>query len=267
MKLGDKSIAALVVVLGVVVAVPIARGGVHDSRCGAGFVRDGASCRPGVNAPPLDLEARVVISAARLDLTAADWEQSARQNRAAVDVPAFAIDAFEANDHGRARGGMSYDDAVAHCTHRGGHVPSEPEWVRAFTARRDPSAKLTRYPWGETGAVCRRAAWGYALRSDPPDRSEAEGKTRHAERALAMCGYFADAPDYVGAHAAGDTELGVHDMAGNVAEWALALDGAPVVKGGSFLSNSASELRYWWRDNLPRDSHEPGVGVRCAYAL
>ena len=71
-------------------------------------------------------------------------------------------------------------------------MPTDAEWLAAA------HAEAARYPWGDTGAVCRRAAWG--LFSGP-------------------CANGADGPDSVGAHPSGSTIDGVHDLGGNVSEW------------------------------------------------
>ena len=208
----------------------------------------------GCDAPDL----RVLVPAGRLALGASDWEAEGRIARRTIHVDAFRIDAFEVTrgrwrarseevvdgDAARAASGMTRDEAAAYCASQGGRLPTEDEWMAAATAGADPPH---RYPWGDTGAVCRRAAWG--LTSGP-------------------CAHDADGPDTVGAHPAGDSALGLHDVAGNAAEW-VAADGARpglgVAKGGSWMSVLATDMRIWARLELPSDSHDGRVGVRCAY--
>jgi formylglycine-generating enzyme required for sulfatase activity len=114
-------------------------------------------------------------------------------------------------------------------------------------AAMSPYSSPHRYPWGDTGAVCRRAAWG--LQTGP-------------------CATGALGPDTVGAHQGGDSPLGLHDLAGNVAEWVAPEAGRPevgVAKGGSWQSRLATELRLWARLELDPQARDPRVGLRCVY--
>ncbi len=121
-----------------------------------------------------------------------------------------------------------------------------------MAAAASASNPVRRYPWGDTGAVCRRAAWGLAQ---------------------GPCAQGADGPDTVGAHPDGDSPLGLHDLAGNVAEWVLATpnDAArlevALAKGGSWATSMASELRICARLELPLEAADPRVGFRCVYPL
>jgi formylglycine-generating enzyme required for sulfatase activity len=88
----------------------------------------------------------------------------------------------------------------------------------------------------------------------------------------------------VGSHRDGDSALGIHDLAGNAAEWvspaaggATADDpGRPagpgavggiggIAKGGSWQTALATELRVWARLELDPDARDPRVGFRCVY--
>src|SRR5438552_3017582 len=82
--------------------------------------------------------------------------------------------------------------------------------ARAGDGARDgdgDAERARRYPWGDTGAVCRRAAWGLA--NGP-------------------CATKGRSPDTVGAHPDGASRMGVFDMAGNVAEWVTSKDDAKI---------------------------------------
>ena len=242
--------------LSVALVAYVARDGA-SAACGPGFVQRGARCVvEGACPPPLAVvdgvcdapRARVHVAATRIVIGPSDWEAEGRVAPRVVDVAPFDIDAFEAtegnvhharDDAARAAGGLSLDEARAACAARGGRLPKGDEWLAAAAGE-----AARRYPWGDTGAVCRRAAWGLA--SGPCARGAVE-------------------PDTVGAHPAGDTATGIHDLAGNVAEWVD--DGArgAAVRGGSFRTELATELRTWARVALDPRTRDPAVGVRCAY--
>jgi hypothetical protein len=52
-----------------------------------------------------------------------------------------------------------------------------------------------------------------------------------------------------------------------VSEWVADLteDGEGLVRGGSFASQLATELRTWRAMTLPVTTRSPAVGARCAY--
>jgi formylglycine-generating enzyme required for sulfatase activity len=249
------SIAALV---GVALVVVKARG--PAARCGPGFAARGARCCTSASAGPCAAEARppavVAVPQTTFTVGPSDWEAEGRVRSRTVTVPPFAIEALEvtvgrahcatcalprpalvaSGDLGRAAAGLSAAEARAICAHLGGRLPTEDEWVAAATG-----AAGTRYPWGDTGAVCRRAAWG--LLHGP-------------------CGEGAEGPDTAGAHPDGATPSGIDDLAGNVAEWVETPQG-PVAKGGSWATPLAADLRIWARLEVEPTAHDPRVGVRC----
>ena len=197
-------------------------------------------------------DVRVAFPETHFTIESNDWEEivQAKEPPHHVDAEAFSIDAFEVTegrlrhariDAARAAGNVTLAEAEAYCESRGGRLPTLSEWLVAADGE-----KTRRYPWGETGAVCRRAAWGLV---DGP------------------CGENADGPDTVGAHVSGDTDKGVHDLAGNVAEWVQTPDAAAfgIAKGGSYKSNLASQVRTWGAIEPPRDTRDPAIGFRCAY--
>jgi formylglycine-generating enzyme required for sulfatase activity len=172
-----------------------------------------------------------------------------------ADVAAFDIDAFEiaegayeacmragqcqplalTGEAGRALGGMARSDVEAYCVFRGGRLPTEDEWTFAAAG-----AKSRRYPWGDTGAVCRRGAWGLT-----------EGP----------CGFGFVGPELAGAHPDGATPEGLFDLAGNVAEWVA----EGTVRGGSFTTSLATDLRTWQIRRPPEETRSADLGGRCAY--
>jgi formylglycine-generating enzyme required for sulfatase activity len=267
----QRAAALLVVLCAIGVAVALARARRSDDvhRCGPGFIQRGPRCetRPSgaeVECPP-PLEAtghgcdapdvNVLVPASVVAVGPSDWEAEGRVPSRSIRVQAFRIDAFEVTgghmgaggpDAARAASSLTRAEAQAYCASRGGRLPTEDEWiVAAASAVNQPR----RYPWGDTGAVCRRAAWGLAT---------------------GPCAVGAEGPDTVGSHPDGDSPLGLHDLAGNVAEWVgdpgTSDAAAPgVAKGGSWRDSLATELRIWARLELPPGSRDPRVGARCAY--
>ena len=286
---------AVVSILAIGAVVVGARMSSAGAPCGAGFTRAGLRCCPTPSPPsdpgkcvgapgrscPLPLVATehgcdeaehdvVEIPATTVIVGPSDWEAEGRVQPHTVRVEAFAIDRLEVSagracafhalsgapfcddgDPARAASGVSLDQARRYCAAKGGRLPTDDEWLAAAGGDRP-----RRYPWGDTGAVCRRAAWG--LESGP-------------------CGEGADGPDTVGAHPEGATPLGVHDLAGNVAEWVEAACPEPsvgcprVVRGGSWRTRLATELRTWLRREVAVHDAEAGgdatIGFRCAYDL
>ena len=199
-----RAIAAAIVLaaVGSAIAVAIVRRGKDvEARCGAGFVARGPRCLPAIDGcpPPLTTtvhgcdapDVRVLVPASSITVGPSDWESEGRVAPRTVHVEAFRIDAFEVTrgrwfrdvwqkdpwgDKPRAMSAVTRADAEAFCVSQGGRLPTEDEWMVAAASTMNPPR---RYPWGDTGAVCRRAAWG--LEAGP-------------------CGRDARGPDTVGAH-------------------------------------------------------------------
>ena len=241
--------------IGVLVA---RRDAAEGPRCGAGFVPapNARWCEAGVKGTcttRAPVPTRVAIPRAAFLLVASDWEASYQVAPLVVATAPFWIDAYELTaedpaDPGRAAGDLTVGQARARCGARGGRLPTSAEWVAAAAYRpgNGPGAggtpktieKATRYPWGETGAVCRRGAFG--LVHGPCAEIVTAG------------------PDTVGAHPDGATAAGLQDVAGNVAEWVDGVQG-PELRGGSYTTAFAADLRLW------AVTHAPTGGARCAY--
>lgn len=281
----------------------------ESAPCGEGFVRTGARCCPtptsialgdpgtcafeGASCPaPLVLTEHgcdererdvVEVPSTTVTIGPSDWEAEGRVTPRSFKVERFFLDRLEVSvgracasktfegapfctqaarehDPARAAFGVTLSRARSYCRERGGRLPSDDEWLAAAAGDRP-----RRYPWGDTGAVCRRAAWGLAT---------------------GPCGEGINGPDTVGAHPAGMTPLGIHDLAGNVAEWveiggsgAVCQNGgvgpcSANVRGGSWKTTLATELRTWLRVEIRQSDSgllandrggDPTIGFRCAY--
>ncbi|MBE9136539.1 SUMF1/EgtB/PvdO family nonheme iron enzyme [Nodosilinea sp. LEGE 07088] len=137
------------------------------------------------------------------------------------------------------------------CEWRGARLPTEVEWE---AAARGKQGRL--YPWGNDLPTPERAVYG----------------RRSGETAI------------VGTHAAGATPDGIHDLAGNVAEWTSTLyrpypynpddgreqldnSGERVTRGGDYVYDSApNELTAYYRVGFSRtpDRGHRHIGFRCA---
>ena len=207
-----------------------------ETPCAAGFERKGPRCLGAVPEPRI-----VDVPAGEVVIGPSDWEAEGRVASRTIKTNAFRLDAYEASEGGRARSGVTLEEARASCKQRGGRLPTEDEWIVAAAGFGD---KPRRYPWGNTGAVCSRAAFG--LKDGP-------------------CARGGDGPDTPGAHPDGATPLGVHDLAGNVAEWVETGTSEAVVRGGAWDTMLATELRTWVRRTVPADAKDATIGFRCAY--
>ena len=273
-------IPALIVACGIAAAVVFAlvwfrrqAAAPTDRGCGPGFMASGPRCVASqTETCPVPLvrtahgcdteDLRVRIAASDFEWAPTDWEAPMKLEPIHVKTGVFDIDAFEVTeghatcdacplralrsasslpiDAARALSGVTRTEAAFYCASRGGRLPTDAEWLAA--ARAD----VSRYPWGDTGVVCRRAAWG--LSKGP-------------------CANGGHGPDTVGAHPAGDTQLGIHDLGGNVSEWVIR-PAAPLeghARGGNWQAEFAAELRTWQDLALDPETRDSRVGLRCAY--
>ena len=204
---------------------------------------------------------RVRIDAGVLRLGPSDWEAEARVAPYIARVASFTIDTHEVTEGdwneciakkvcvsvaqrgepGLPQVNVTALEAEAFCKHAGGALPTRDQL--AFVAM---GTEGRRYPWGDTGAVCWRAAFGLA-----------EGPCAHG-----------GGLELAGARPGGATVMGIHDLSGNAAEWILDVDKASrraEARGGSWRDVSATDLRNWSYLSLDPTSRSDTVGFRCAY--
>ncbi len=199
---------------------------------------------------------RVHIAGGTSHFGSADWEGPSDPpidvrvaafdlDRAEVTVARFRVCSAAAacekiaedSEPGRPVRNISPEEASAFCAFDGGRLPNANEWLFAAAG-----SAGRRYPWGNTGLVCRRASFG--LLAGP-------------------CARGGSGPDFSGARPDGATPEGVLDLAGNVAEWTREADGGFAARGGSYLSELAGDLKTWAVE--VRRARAPHVGFRCAY--
>jgi len=197
---------------------------------------------------------RVRLEGGSLSVSPSDWEAEGQTART-LSVASFEIDASEvtharwaacstcrklpAAEPGLPVTGVDADEAEKLCALSGGRLPTADEWLFAAAG---PSGR--RYPWGQTGLVCRRASFGLV---DGP------------------CAAGATGPELAGARPDGKSPEGLLDLSGNVAEWAREPDGSARARGGSFRSRVAGELKSWSAEAATGPSSH--IGFRCAYPL
>lgn len=237
--------------------------------CGAGQALEGGQCsgRPRTCAESqvatptgcvVKLE-RVSVASGKVRLTGPDWDGRTQAGSGLVPVARFEIDANEVTnarwEHcrtakrcvalrvtgelGQPVRGVTPDEAEAFCDYAGGRLPTGAEWILAASG-----AEMRRFPWGATGLVCRRAAFG--LVSGP-------------------CAESATMPELAGSRPDGATPEGVADLAGNVAEWTRERDGSVRARGGSFRARTAAELKGW--SAVGRSGASDDIGFRCVFAI
>lgn len=203
---------------------------------------------------------RVPVAGGRLTISPTDWEAEDIVTPYSATLNAFALDDTEVTwgryldcfrqgpcasvtlstpkplESGLPLTRVSPEQAQQICVALGGRLPTGDEWVFAAAG-----ANSQRFPWGSTGLVCRRAAFG--LVKGP-------------------CAQASALPELAGARPDGATELGLQDLAGNVAEWTVEPSGLRA-RGGSFRSSVAGQLKSW--ASLSTATPASDIGFRCAY--
>lgn len=137
--------------------------------------------------------------------------------------------------------GVNAKQAEAYCQFSGGRLPTGTEWLLAAAG-----AQGRRFPWGNTGLVCRRSAFGMVSGPCAEDGG----------------------PTLAGARPDSATPDGVLDLSGNVAEWTREPGDSVIARGGSFRSKVAGALETSAVENkqpFAAAAGTPYIGFRCAY--
>ena len=203
-------------------------------------------------------DSRVFIEGGSVTIGPTDWDSVEIVEKHTLAVRPYFIDQTEVTVHrysacvadglceplkqdaepGRPVTGLSIEAATRFCTYSAGRLPTPAEWMFAASG-----SEGRRFPWGSHGLVCRRATYGLA--SGP----------------CADGGAF---PDLAGLHPEGATPEGIQDLAGNAAEWTLSEEGTPSVRGGSYRSKTAGDLKVW---STQAAQARDDVGFRCVYPV
>jgi len=135
---------------------------------------------------------------------------------------------------------ITWHGASQYCRAHGKRLPLEPEWE---LAAKGPEARP--FPWG--AEMPRQDGVTFGLR---------DSAAAH--------------PRDVGSSPQDISREGVRDLGGNVAEWVednRDLKGVKTIRGGSWASRGACQVRGTGHKRLPAETSGPEIGFRCASSV
>jgi formylglycine-generating enzyme len=132
---------------------------------------------------------------------------------------------------------LTFEQARAYCAERGARLLTDVEWKWVSS-----NGGRTRYPWGNAAPDGTRVN-GCGTEC-PPAIKAATGNPEMRAAYRQNDGYVATAP--VGSFSAGDTTSGIHDLAGNVSEFVVAVESressGDLTAGGNCFSQGSKEM-------------------------
>lgn len=176
----------------------------------------------------------------RAEVTAAEWERCAAEHACPAAGAGARCNQGEPARRDHPINCVDVEAATTYCRSREKRLPTVREWRAAAGASRSRP-----FPWG-TAAPTREACWG----------GDGQGGAT-----MVQAGTCA-----VGGHPAGDSPNGLHDLAGNVAEWtAPSAAGSSMAFGGSWGTFDGNRLSGNVAVEIEdaRTRRSPYVGFRC----
>lgn len=154
---------------------------------------------------------------------------------------------------------LTFEQARSYCASRGARLPTDVEWKWVAS-----NGGRTRYPWGDDAPDGKRVN-GCGTEC-PPAIKAVTGNPQMRPAYRQNDGYAATAP--VASFAAGDTTTGIHDLAGNVSEFVVAVEsressGDLTAGGGCFTQNSKEMTASYFTRTAWSAATSPTLGFRC----
>lgn len=155
---------------------------------------------------------------------------------------------------------LTFEQARAYCAARGARLLTDLEWKWVSS-----NGGRTRYPWGNAAPDGTRV--NGCGPECPPAIKTVTGNPEFRAAYRQNDGYVATSP--VGSFSAGDTTSGIHDLAGNVSEFVVAVESretsGDLTAGGNCFSQDSKEMTAskFTRTAWPAAT-SPSLGFRCA---